>query len=95
MKRLVLTLFLLAFALGVNAFWGGVNKQSSSSLMPSINIDSFNRCARTYHIIDVLDGNGTYDFYVLKKDPLDPSKWIIDQGPLVGPKNQGKHQAIK
>jgi hypothetical protein len=80
MKRLVLTLFLLAFALGVNAFLGG--RVDYFSLRPTIIDYQANACTRTFRVIEVSNGSSILDFYVLKKDPLDPSKWIFFQGPF-------------
>ena len=95
MKRLVLTLFLLAFALGVNAFWGG--RSGSLSTNPIIDDYSTQPCLRTVEITLVSGGVSPYDFYVLKSDPSDPSGWaqdrpvIMDQLPTIPFPNSGTY----
>ena len=95
MKRLVLTLFLLAFALGVNAFLGG--RETALTSNPSINQYLPDLCGRTVQIIQVLEGSSPYDFYVLKSDPSHPSGWaqdrpvIMDQLPTIPFPNPGTY----
>jgi hypothetical protein len=76
MKRLVLTLFLLAFALGVNAFLGGrvgFDFEQGSALPPRIISSQTNGCIGEFRITSTTPG--TLTFFIYKNDPNNPSAW--------------------